>query len=429
MSVVILLMDVAGGAAEVVPAAVDELALLRAIVCTPLDKGHAATPEDLINCAECYLHDGAVHMALPVLLHVHDTVNTADLAAVRMDGCDGRFLLWAGLSRASALLAQRGAGQLAPLAKELARRARTMPLSNARRIGLMLAYIGTIPASWPGEYAEECATALEVYPANEHPMPAAAQTLARWHVFCGRLREALQVYDDMLARDPRADSHCYLLAGELAAWLGDYRQAFTHWCDGLTLPPVQDYAVYNQLLARIYDGLPYATQDELVELPRVTRSMAARYPAQAGAALKMQPWLALSNHAHIVLEMQIRTLEQHGNPAVSNLWQQALEWYRHPEYARKLAQYDREAQLWCERLRDERRLVHALAIMRRINLSAAHVSAETSNQFAAVLDVRWKRIGRYRRAARTEPAIAGMVYEFAHMRQQWNTAIPERTRK
>jgi tetratricopeptide (TPR) repeat protein len=419
----------AGGAAGVTNAPVvapDAIAVLRAVAGTQTLWGAEAgdTLEDKFNRAVYLLRNERCREALPMLLHLHDTASTAELARVIVDGCSGLFLLHAGLSRVAEALSYQGLHDARAVARAEARLARATPLINARRMGLVLATLSFLPPATPDEFDQTRVTALELYTAAVWQMDHVTRRLA-WRLdYMGRTRAALEEYEKLFRRNPRAGSWLYLHAGVLAAWLEDYRRAFQWWHEGLTVAPLTPYHSYGyyRLVQCLRENLPYATLDELLALPRLTRGVAVRYPAEVKETYSIAQWLALSSDTQVIFETTLRLMEERGNAAVSNLWQQGLDTYRHPEYACKLGEHDREAQLYCAQLNAQKRLVRALTLARRIETLAPHMSAATSNQFAQALQHRWLRIVRYRQESGANKDIAGMVDELDRLRSRWKQA-------
>lgn len=416
-------MVLTGAAMAATNVVMDELAPLRAIarggVLWGADAGTSL--EDTINRAEFLLRRERCREALPLLLHLHDTVGTAEWDRVYIDGCTLRFWLYAGLSRVCEALYYEGERDIAELGRTYAARARALPVMNAWRLGLLLAYLSFMAPKWEAEFDQTRMTALELYPAAVWQMDHVARRLA-WRLdYCGRTRAALAEYEKLFRRNPRAGSWVYVHAGVLAAWLGEYQKAFDYWYEGLRsapLTPCHNYGNY-QIVMYLRQHLPYADARTLAHWPRVMRGVAARYPAEVKEAASIAHWLALANDEQVAFETRVREMEERNDPAVSNVWEQGLARYDHPEYARKLGLRDREAALLCQQLAGQKRLVRALILARRIEGLAGHMSSATSNQFARALVHRWKRIGRYRREARTNADIGGMVAELEGMKKRW----------
>lgn len=401
----------------------DELVLLRGIAGTQSVWGADAgdSVEDKFNRAEYLLRSERCREALPILLHLRDTLGTGELAQIMIDGCSGSFLLHAGLCRVAEALSYGRVSGADAIARAEASIARRMPCMNARRIGLLLATLSFLPATPPDEFDETRVTALDVYPAAVWQMDHVTRRLA-WRLdYMGRTRAALGEYEKLLRRNPRAGSWVYLHAGVLAAWLDDYRRAFQLWYGGLTVAPLTPYYTYGfyRIVECWRESLPYASLEELQTWPGVARGVALRYPAEVKETASIAQWVALSADTQLVFETTLRLMDERGNPLVSNLWQQGLDKYRHPEYARKLGQHGYEAQLYCVQLRRQQRLVRAVTLARRIEALAPQMTAATSNQFAQALQERWRRIGRYRREAGRNKDIAAMVAELEQVRKRW----------
>ncbi len=203
------------------------------------------------------------------------------------------------------------------------------------------------------------------------------------------------------------------------------------WQDAITVAPLTPYNSYghHRIVECVREYLPYATLGELLRLALVTRGVAARYPAEVKETLSIAQGLAFSSDTQLVFETSVRLMEESGNPAVSNLWQQGLAVFQLPEYACKLGEHDREAELYCARWREQPRLVRALTLARKIELLAPYMSAATSNRFAKALRHRWQLIGRYRREADANRDIAGMIDELNRLRARWHHAQDTNTAK
>lgn len=404
-------------------AAPDVLAALRRLVTTQALWGAelGTNVEDQINCAEYLLRAERCREALAILLRVHDTVSSSALARVTIDGCSGAFLVHAGLARIAEAENYRGNKAAAAITRREARVARGYPWMNPRRGGLLLAYLTFLPPLQPDEFDETRACALDLYPAAVWQMDHVTRQMA-WRLdYMGRTREALATYENLFRRNPRAGPWLYVHAGVLAAWLEDYRRAFQLWQAAMTTAPLEPFRSYGyvRLVHYVREYMPYASMDELLMLAQVTRRVAARYPADVKEVYSLSQWLGLSCDTQLVFETSVRTLEERGDPAVSNLWQTGLAQFHLPEYARKLGVYDREAALYCARLHTQPRLVRALILARRIEARAPQMTAATSNQFAQALAYRWNHSGRYRREAAANRSIAAMVAELEQLCQRW----------
>lgn len=161
-------------------------------------------------------------------------------------------------------------------------------------------------------------------------------------------------------------------------------------------------------------------------MARVMRGVAACYPAEVQEAASIAHWLALAGEAQVAFETRVCELEERNDQAASNLCAEVLKRYKHLEYARKLGLRDREAALLCHQLAEQKRLVGALRLARRIEVLAGQMSSATSNQLVYALVHRWKRIGRYRREALANADIAGMVKEFEALTKRWKKVCEQR---
>ncbi len=404
----------------------DGLAVLRRLVNTQTVWGAelGSNIEDQFNCAEYLLRNERCREALAILLRLHDTVGSSALARVSIDGCSGAFLLHAGLSRIAEAESYRGMKEVGTVARRQGRLARGYPWMNVRRGGLLLANLTFLPPLRPDEFDETRAFALELYPAAVWQMDHVTRQMA-WRLdYMGRTREALATYEQLFQRNPRAGAWLHLHAGVFAVWLEDYRRAFQLWQAAITTAPLAPYRSYGyfRLVQYLHEYLPYATMDALLMLAQVSRSVAARYPADVKEVYSLSQWLGLSGDTQLVFETSVRVLEERGDATVSNLWQEGLAQFGLPEYARKLGAYDREAALYCVRLRDQPRLVRAVTLARRIETRAPQMTAVTSNQFAQALAQRWRRTGRYRREAAGNRTMAAMVAELEQFCRRWPTA-------